>query len=313
MKKYSKLIYAVLILIIVILVIYIVKSNTQKNGKDEKEEIKEKTLSEIQQIENKFLNLFNQVNNIKFENYTISVLKEDKQDKSSNSESDNSSEKSDSSGKNSEKKGQGDSENSDSKTNQESSSQKNSDNKQYKLEEKGILTKDSETDWEQIKKDVEKIYTNLYSLTMDLYQVIQNQEDIVKFNKELDNLTQAVKDEDKESTLKELSTLYDYLPKFVENCTNQQKDIAVIKTKNNIFKAYSKLEKEEWESISNDINNASKDFKELITNMENETVNPYNVNKTNIIIDELKNAVNLKDKEVFLIKYKNLLEELEKI
>ena len=56
---------------------------------------------------------------------------------------------------------------------------------------------------------------------MDLYQVIPNQEDIVKFNKELDNLTQAVKDEDKDATLKQISTLYDYLPKFMEVLQNK--------------------------------------------------------------------------------------------
>lgn len=304
MKKYNKLAYALLILIIIALGIYIFKSNTKK---DEKEEIKEKTLSEIKHIENEFVNLFNEINNIKFENYTISVLKEDKEEGNESKEESSNSE----SGGSSDKKSQGNSGKESSK--QENSNQESSDNKQYKLEEKGILTKDSETNWEQIKKDVEKIYTNLYSLTMDLYQVMPNQEDIVKFNKELDNLTQAVKKEDKEDTLKKLSTLYDYLPKFIESCTTQQKDITVIKTKNNIFKAYSKLEKEEWENISNDINNASKDFKELITNMENENTNPYNVNKANIIIDELKNTVNLKDKEVFLIKYKKLLEELENI
>ena len=31
------------------------------------------------------------------------------------------------------------------------------------------------------------------------------------------------------------------------------------------------------------------------------------------MINELKNSVKLKDKEVFLIKYKNLLEELENV
>lgn len=32
-----------------------------------------------------------------------------------------------------------------------------------------------------------------------------------------------------------------------------------------------------------------------------------------MMIEELQNAINLKEKEIFLIKYKNLLEELENV
>ena len=151
-------------------------------------------------------------------------------------------------------------------------------------------------------------------MSIDLYQTKTNQEDIVNFNKEFDNLTKSAKEENKENYLLELAKLYDYLPKFIENCTNEQSKNVVIKTKNNIFKAYSILDKEDWNKISSNINDASQEFTKLITNInQNESVNQYNVNKTYVMINELQNAVNLKDKEVFFIKYKNLLEELENI
>ena len=158
------------------------------------------------------------------------------------------------------------------------------------------------------------MYTLIYPMTIDLYQTKTNQEDIGNFNKEFDNLTKSAKEENKENYLLELTKLYDYLPKFIENCTSNQSKNVVIKTKNNIFKAYSILDKEDWNQISKNINDASQEFTKLITNTnQNETVNQYNVNKSYIMINELQNAVTLKDKEVFLIKYKNLLEELENI
>ena len=305
MKKYNKLAYLLLILILVALGIYIYKLNTRK---DKTEEIKEKTLSDIQYIENKFVNLFNQINNIKFENYTISVVKENKEESKEESSSNSSS------GVDSGKNKSGSSKEKENQNNsEESSKQEDSSKKQYKLEEQSVLTQEGDIDWKQIKNDVEKIYINLYSLTLDLNQIVPNQEDIVKFNKEFDNLTQAVKEENKNDTLKELSMLYDYLPKFIENCSNKQKDITVIKTKNEIFKAYSKLENNEWENISSYINSASNNFEELTRNIEDKSVNQYNVRKAYILINELKNSVNLQDEKVFLIKYKNLLEELEKI
>ena len=105
------------------------------------------------------------------------------------------------------------------------------------------------------------------------------------------------------------------MPKFVENCTDDEKEKALIKIKNNIFKAYSILEKEEWSTISDNINTAIQEFSKLVTSIDNkESGSQYNIiNKANVMINELQNAITLKDKEVFLIKYKNLLEELQNI
>ena len=36
----------------------------------------------------------------------------------------------------------------------------------------------------------------------------------------------------------------------------------------------------------------------------------YNINKTYILLEELKNSLSKKDTEIFYIKYKNLLEEI---
>ena len=153
--------------------------------------------------------------------------------------------------------------------------------------------------------------------------MVENKEDITNFNKEYDNLTKAVKDEDKKETLKELSAVYDFLPKFVEKCSKQEKDKVVIKTKNYIFKAYSVLDDEQWEDINNNVNLAQQEFIKIVTDIinkendkkyeSNQDSSKYNINKAYIMINELKNSVNLKDNEVFLIKYKNLLEELENV
>lgn len=308
MEKYTKIAYIVLILIILLSGFFIYKV-AGKNSSNEN--LEEKTLSEIKHLENEFQNLFNQLNNISFENYKISSS-EIKQEKNENQTEGTSKNSTDSGGSSSEKTGNsgGTGDNSESSEGNTESSN----NKQYKLEEVGILTQDSEINWNQIKSNVEKMYTVLYPVTLDLYQTSTNQQDIVNFNKEYDNLTKAVKDENKDDSLKELSILYDYLPKFVENCTDNEKEKIVIKTKNNIFKAYSILDTEDWNRISNNVNNATQEFTKLVTNVNNkENTNQYNINKTYVMINELQNAINLKDKDVFLIKYKNLLEELKNI
>lgn len=324
MKKYSKLAYILLVLIVLICGFFIYRVFA-KNGENS-EDVKSKAFSDVKFIESTFLSLFNDMNNIDFENYKLIVTEAENKDESSgaNSESGNSGDsgssgESGSSGNSeggsgggsggSESGGSGSSSGTSSAAQSADSSQTN---KQYNLEETGVLTGSTDIDWEKVKNQVESVYASLYTMTLDLYQTSSNQQDIVNFNKEYDNLVKAVKEENKENTLKELSTLYDYLPRFVENCSDDEKEIVVAKTKNEIFKAYSILEQEDWDKISDNVNNAIQEFTKLVTNVSNqETGNQYNINKTYVMLNELQNAVQIKDKEVFLIKYKNLLEELQ--
>jgi hypothetical protein len=309
LKKYRKIAYIALIILVLLSGFFIYKV-LGKN--DTSEDIKSKSLAEIKFLEGKFLGLFNQMNNISFENYKISSIEvPQKETKEQGSNSSKSSNNGQSDGENNDNSGSSQGSGSSSSENSNSSKEQN---KQYKLEEVGILTKDSEVDWNYIKNEVEDIYTFLYPMTLDLYQTRTNQDDIVNFNKEFDKLTKAVKEENKEETLKELSILYGYYPKFVDNCTEEQKEKILIRTKNYIFKAYSILDSEDWNAISENVNNGIQEITKLVTSITSEQKdNQYNINKAYIIINELQNAVALKDKEVFLIKYKNLLEELQNI
>ena len=306
LKKYTVISYIALILIIFVFGFWIYKVSAKNNsGK----EIKEKTYSELKYLENELQNLFNEINNIKFENYTISatnIEENNEQSEESNSESSGNS-------KDKQSESQTQSEESSGGNTSDTEKEKTT-NKQYQLKKEGILTKNKEIDWNQIKNDVEKIYTVLYSTTIDLYEIVENKEDITNFNKEYDNLTKAVKEENKKETLKQLSVLYDFLAKLVDSCSEKEKDRVVIKTKNYIFKAYSVLENDEWQIVLDNVNMALQEFNKITTNIsDNSNGHQYNINKSYIMINELKKSADFKDKEVFLIKYKNLLEELENV
>lgn len=312
MQKYKKIAYIALILLIIICVFFIYKVFAKNEQKDD--DTIAKSLEDIKLLEGKFLNIFNELNNIKFENYQISASEIKKQNNNSK-ESSGGQEGGSSSGSSKKEEGSSGGSSSNSESSESSQSEDTSSkNKSYSLEEKGVLTQDSEINWKQIKNDVENLYAPLYNMTLDLYQTNANQQDIINFNKEYDNLTKAVKNEDKELTLAELSILYSYLPKFIANCTNDIKEVIIAKTKDDILKAYSLLEKEQWATIAENINLAAQEFTKLVTDINSdEKTNQYNINKAYIMINEMQNAVLLKDKQIFLIKYKNVLEELENI
>lgn len=181
----------------------------------------------------------------------------------------------------------------------------------FELKKSGILANSNQIDWEDIKLDIENMYVSIPTMTIDLYSINVNQEDILAFNKEYDNLILVSKDEDKTKTVQQLSKLYEYIPKFINNTSSSTIEKKKIQTKSDIFKAYSKLDSDNWNDIYNDINNAVTNFSELLTDTNIDSEKQYSINKVYILLNELKNAVPLKDKELFLIKYKNLIERID--
>ena len=305
-KKFKKIAYIILVIVILLLA-YVIYSNATKIGEDNQ---KEKTISEIRYLDTKFVDLFNSMNNIQTRNYKIYTAKieESRSEESTNSSS-NSSDSS--GGGESSDQGSGSGGESESSSGQSSGSSNSSKNSERsEMKPSGILTENESIDWNSVKNELELIYTSISTITMDLYQMDIKQDDILNFNKSLDDLTVSVKSENKQDTLNNLAKVYSYIPKFTEKLADDVIYKTVIKTKENIFNAYSKLDLDDWDGMKNDITEAIKTYETLLTSANIETNKQASINKAYIMLNELQNAINLKDKQVFLIKYKNLLEEI---
>lgn len=301
MKKYKKIAYVLLIIIIAVLSVT-VYANASKENEESK---KEKNFSEVEFLETKLLNLCNEMNNIETRNYDISASEISTQaENQKNSENPGESTKgSNAQGESNENKGNSSSSNNSSDT-QSKSSQK------FDLVEKGVLTNSEDVNWKDVKNEIEILYSSIPTITLDLYQSNTNQQDILNFNKEFDNLTMVIKEEKKEETLAKLSKLYDYIPKFMENSTDDQLQKTVTETKANILKAYSKLDSKNWEEILNDVKQAIDVYSKLLTATNVDPTKQYAISKVYIMINELQNAVQIQDESIFLIKYKNIIEEM---
>lgn len=301
MKNLKRIGYIVLIAIIIILG-FIIYSNANKNNENNQQE---KVLSEIKYIESKLVQLFNEMNKIESRNYTISIGEISKDSSSSQNSIESNSGGSEG--------GTSSGEESDSTDNSNSSLNSDQDNKKFELQLSGVLTNKEDINWDYIKGEIENIYTSLATITIDFYQIGTTQENVIKFNQQLDKLSIAIKEENKELVLGELSNLYTNLSNITQNINGNELYKKVIKIKDNIFKAYSKLDTGNWEEIANDISNAITLYSELLTNTTENIEKQYEINKGYILINEMQNAVNLQDVSIFLIKYKNLLEELNSI
>lgn len=302
MKKYKKIGYITLMIIIAVFSVTVYATVSKDNEKTEKD----KKISEMKFLEDKLINIFNQLNNIETRNYNVSVNNITKQSKNQDESNKDSGE-----GQDDEKSS--DSSNSVSTSDSSSSSDSSKQEKEFNLKNNGILTNNEQINWDNIKKQVEIIYSSIPTITLDLYQSNINQEDILNFNKEFDDLTVAIKQENKQNSLTELSKLYDYMPKFAQNIFEDEITKTLIETKNSILKAYAKLDLKNWQEISNDIKQASSTFSKLLTNTSIDQNRQYVISKIYVMINELQNAVQLEDETVFLIKYKNILEEMNSI
>ena len=309
MKKYKKFLYAFLIIIVGVLGVFLYTTISKGNSGDERE----KTLAEVEYLEKKIVTLLNELNNIETRNYNLSVS--EISGESNNSQSSQSSQEEEKNSKESES--QGESSQNSKGQGQESSSNASSGeqekNEEYTLKETGVLTNTEDINWENLKTEVEKLYLPVPTITLDLYNLEIAREDILGFNQELDNLTKVVQEENKENTLSSLSKLYEYMPKFADKVTDDTNYKAVIATKNNLFKAYSKLDSNNWNDIYNDTKMAVDEFSKLMTDSSISNNKQYSINKIYVMLSELQKASEKQDVQIFLIKYKNTLEELNNL
>lgn len=302
MKNFKTGLLILFAIIIIILVFFLVKnignnSNTKQN---------DKLTSEIKYLDNKLTFLLNSMNNIKLDNYKVSVTKTSTSSKEQNGQQEGGSESNTSSSSSNS--------GSDKESNSNQSSKKTTSNEaleQYSLKEDRILTKQEDIDWTTIKNDIETLYSIIPTMTLDLYSNNINQEDILNFNKELDELTTLVKEENKEKTLIKLANLYRYLPAYASNFSDDIKYKSFLETKSNVFNSYVFANVDDWDQVNSYTRKAIESYSNILNNL-NDNNNNYDTNKVYIVLNELQSASDIRDKDVFFIKYKNFLEESEK-
>lgn len=305
MKKFKIISYLILLIVLVVLALTVYTSATQDNEQDEKE----KVISEIQYLDTKFTDLFNNMNNIKIRNYQIYTTKIEESRSAENSGGGSSNE----SGSSESSSESGSSTESSSTDNNSNQTQQENEGKNFEMQSAGILTTNRDIDWNSCKNELELIYTSLSTITLDLYSLNLAQEDILNFNKDFDNLTISIEEENKQLALDNLVKIYEYIPKFANNIVDDIVYKIVLETKLNVFKGYSKLDLEDWEGISTNITDSINIYTTLLTNPEIDTNKQTSINKGYVMLNELKSAVDLQNISVFLIKYKNLLEEINNL
>ena len=303
MKKYIITIITLFLIIVIAIVGYFVYGNIKESKANSSDMLTEKVISEIEYLGNNIIYVMNELNNISYTNYKI--VSEEIEDSSSD-------ENSSSSGSNS---GQGGSE---SSGGQSSSEQGDSDKKSSitttNMSNANSILNDDSTDkinWNNVNMKVQDMYSAWTTIMIDLSSLNVNKDDLLKFNSTLDKISSSLEQKDKENALLNCSDLYSLLSKYVKDFSEENSKIYNVRS--NILYSYSEIERENWEEAVNYIKKADENFASILNNQINNIDKIDIINKAYVLLNELQEDCNNKDRKVFLINYSNLMQELQNI
>ena len=269
--------------------------------KNSNEDINNKVIQELDYLDTQIASVLMKLNNMTFRNYTISseeiqTGKESSKDNSSGEE------------KNEETSSKDEQKESNSQANENSESQKTNVTV-TEMKSQGILQLDeNEIDWEMIKRETETINEAWGVIVLDLTSINIDNNDILNFSENLNNLILSVKDENKIESLKNAANLYSFIPKAEIQIEQNDGTKNLKQAKSYLINAYSLAEEEDWEQIQTNIKQAEEVYKNVINDMEYIKNKEYKINKIYVLIKELQNSLIYKDKKLFYVKYKNLME-----
>lgn len=285
--KKQIIIYIIAIIFVIVLISSIV---VYANGKEDDVTLEEKVSTEIDYLSSKLIGTLNQFNGFSFTGYDIQSKEEQNQTATSKQADTNAQ-------KNSEI------------TNESNASENNSSNNN---ENQILAFKGSyPTNWNTIEYQIEEIYHTWNTVVIDLHALNVNSEIILKFSDILNQATQQIKNKNKKEAMLQLTNLYALLPEYAKSYQSDPQWANLLQIKSNIIDSYSFASNEQWNEAKINVQEAIKLFTEQLNSVSNSNQNQTTMNKVYILIHELDNAINLKDKEIFFIQYSSILEKIE--
>ena len=304
MKK-EKIIKYVAVLIVVIIIaisIFIIIKSKNNNKKDDN--LNEKTQEELKYISTKIIELMNGLNNITFSNYIL-IEEENTDNKENNSNENNENERNEMNEENTSDTS------SDKSNNTQSSSESNI---KYELKGSNILSNNAGTiNWDNEKGSIESINVKWTSLIVDLHQLNVNNDDILNFSNILNQTIVNIKQENKVNTMLGLANLYGYIPNYLKQFSNDEEKISIEYIKSNILNSYALVEQERWDEVKEQVSNSVENITNIMNSINTEQFSQYQINRIYVMLNELYSSIDLKDKQLYYIKYRNVMEELMNI
>ena len=320
------LLITLMIIFVILLVILIYIRFWGNNEANEYTILTEKAEGEITYLDSSIIQLMNNLNNISYSRYQVTIKEVNENEQQSNSS--NNSASAENGSQTTENANQSSSGNGQEGGNEQSSDQSGgssggnsnasestnqSEARTSRLAQVDSLLNSNYNDipWDEISYGVETLYTAWPTISIDMKALNVGESDISSFSTTLDGVAQAVKVQDKNSALINLYNLYTLLPKYLSYFSSDETKLNVYNTKAYVLSSYVSANSENWGEMNTNVTNA---INTLSKNMQSEKLN--NIEKTALeksytLLEELKRGIGVEDKEIFYLKYKLAMEQLE--
>ncbi len=314
MKKYKKI---AMLIIVVLAAVFLSGCSKGKDG-----DLKTKVISELNFVNAKTIDMLNKLNNISFESYSIisEQLKFNDEEKQNNqSQSGKSTETASGTEEGGNSNGESSSKGDSGSTNGQKGQQSEQGSSNDKINTTNMvmnveLSKErNNIDWTTIKNDVELLNESWTIITIDLYTLNANSNTILNFSNKLNTAMVAIKNEDKQKSLTALADLYSSIPEFLREIDADKNMQKIRQTQSYVIDAYILADDMENTEINKNLTQAITTYSEVMSDIDYTKDKTEKTNKVYVLLNELANSLTKKDTDVFYIKYKNFMKEIEAI
>lgn len=176
---------------------------------------------------------------------------------------------------------------------------------------KGEYIKDDALDWQAIFEDEESINNVLETIVLDLTEIDVSNDEILKFSSEINNLLLATATENEDELFTRLNNLYALIPNYISKVGANKNKVQDKELNSIILASYSLANAENWEEAKSMMQSAIDKYNGMMNDVEYMQENSYKLNKTYILLGELKNAIDLENIKIVNLKFVNFTEKIE--
>lgn len=193
--------------------------------------------------------------------------------------------------------------------------QEGTDNKNNKTDtsQNSILSNEGnyKTNWDKVQIQVEQLYQVWNTVSIDLHALNVDGNSILAFSEGLNNVTINIKNKDKIKSVDEIIKIYELLLTYKKSFDPNSSDTNILTVQSNIVSAYANVTNNKWKQAEEKITEAEKLFANMLNTVTNDYGNQVTMSQSYILVNELKKAIKLKDKEIFFIEYRNLMTKMD--
>ena len=164
--------------------------------------------------------------------------------------------------------------------------------------------------WNEVKDDAMYINNTVDTILVDFSEYDISNEELLNFRNNVNNLNIVIKNENEGELLITISKLYKLLPVFLENYSQDINKINIYKLKSFALESIAYANILDWENSKLIIEMAESKYTEMINDANFIKYYSYDINKIYVLLEEMKNVIEMEELELTKIKYINFVEKI---